>query len=501
MRRLPDRIVALAAGALAAATLAAPLSARAFEVPGDSVAVHGRAQMGLEMDEGSTGFPWNDVSRSPLANSRVMLDLAAGTARWGRVYLKGAGTWRNFDSADSNVLFQFEQGDYVWSHGAPLTLRLFANERRYFTGELSAPLLDDDRIARYDHHGGLRAHGRAGAHVSWTGEGALLDDGSPDPRRVARLAVGARSRTVQATVSYLSDVQSPDSALDHAILKGEVTAFYRRATVIVAYEQSGFEDHALFVPSGRFDWSHYVGGNFTASMPASGAAFGEARLADIPFRGWGQFDLVTRYRATGPDYVDDLGSSAPGVVDQTSGVFFRHRERALDARVVYHEIVRSRLQSLRVERLEADVRAVLASGYDAFLRGAVGHRQSNGVPRENDNFIHAALARRESRWEAGVHAMVRDIQDGTFTTRYAFDGRVNWTATTAIYGRVVSSGSDGGGDAAYLRLEFRPVDHVFATLGYGRAAIGDGPYLLEDPDIGPTGAAESVYTITVRGDF
>lgn len=71
----------------------------------------------------------------------------------------------------------------------------------------------------------------------------------------------------------------------------------------------------------------------------------------------------------------------------------------------------------------------------------------------------------------------------------------------SIYGRVIANEEAASSDAVFCRLELRPVDYVFATIGYGRSYIGDGPYVVEDLDVGPSGATESVYTITIRGDF
>jgi hypothetical protein len=103
--------------------------------------------------------------------------------------------------------------------------------------------------------------------------------------------------------------------------------------------------------------------------------------------------------------------------------------------------------------------------------------------------------------EAGVHVMAEDIDGREFERRFAVEARVNWTANLSVYGRLVSSDEATGNDAVFWRVELRPASHVFATFEYGRRTIGDGPYVLEEDGLAPEGKLESVYAITVRGDF
>jgi hypothetical protein len=135
------------------------------------------------------------------------------------------------------------------------------------------------------------------------------------------------------------------------------------------------------------------------------------------------------------------------------------------------------------------------------LRGAVGFSEDARAHRHNENFVHAAVDRSMKKLAAGVHAMVKDIDDGEFEQRFAMEARLNWSANVSLYGRMVTSDRAGSNDAAFWRLEMRPADHVFVTFGYGRGAIGDAPYVVEDSDITTTGDAESVYAFAVRGDF
>ena len=56
-------------------------------------------------------------------------------------------------------------------------------------------------------------------------------------------------------------------------------------------------------------------------------------------------------------------------------------------------------------------------------------------------------------------------------------------------------------ETIFARLEYRPSNRIFLTFGYGWSFVGDGPFLLEDPDFNLSGQESAVYTVTVRGDF
>jgi hypothetical protein len=477
-------------------------SAGAIELPERvPVDLHGRVETVVEVDEQSAPFSWNDASRSPFARSRLMAGALAGSDRLGFLYLKGSASWKRFDTSDDRVPFEFDQGDYVWSRS--YVVRIFANERRYFTSSLGPTLLDDDVLERYGAHGGVRADGRVRGRLSWSVLGALLDDESDQPRRVGYASARWHGAHAQGALSYLSDVQKDErySDEDHAVVKGEVAGFYRKLTGILSYEQSGFDDRPLFLPRGGFDWDGYVGSNFTETMPQAGAAFAELRVRELPFRRWGRIDAVHRYQSTGSEFVDDLASRTPGEVSSTTGLYFQHRDLALDARVLYAKRVRWHYTNSRQEQIRAHAHAFLKNGSELLLRGAVGYREDDRAHRTNENFVHAALRRSMQKVEVGVHAMVKDIDEGEFDRRFGLETRVNWSARVSMYGRLVANEEAASNDAEYVRLELRPTGHVFVTVAYGRSYIGDAPYLLEDDDIGATGDAEDVYTITVRGDF
>jgi hypothetical protein len=45
----------------------------------------------------------------------------------------------------------------------------------------------------------------------------------------------------------------------------------------------------------------------------------------------------------------------------------------------------------------------------------------------------------------------------------------------------------------HARFEYRPTPRLFLTAGYGRPEFGDGPFVLEDPDLSTIGRSDPVY--------
>jgi hypothetical protein len=498
MRRLRSIFVAVLVTAAAG-------NSGAFELPEGMADVHGRLESVVEIDPDAEPFSGNFASRSYRARSRLMSSVEAAAPnreQFGRLYLKGVARWSEADT-DGDVEFKLDQGDYLWRRRGSVThaVRVFGNERRYFTYSLSPPILDDDAVAAYENHGGIRVDGSSGIGLSWSALGGLLDDGSDDARGLGFAALRWRGAGVQASASYLSH-QAPAGAEDYrGVVKGEIAGLYRRATVVLAYQQAGADESFFFLPRTAFDWDGYVGGNFSESLPADADAFGEIRVRDVAFRDRVRVDFFHRYRATGSRFAPALSGGVPGVVANTTGLFFSHRELALDGRLVYRTRVRSALINQTTEHLEAYARAVLTDGTEVYLRGAAGYRETPGGGRSDDHFVHAAWKRSMRRLEAGVHLMVIDDGGGELERRFALETRMNWSASIALYGRVIAADEAGSRGAAYCRLEVRPAGHVFATLAYGRGFVGDGPYVLEDPDIDAAGDIEPVYTFSVRGDF
>ena len=483
-----------------AIALIVPASVPAFELPPETVDLHGRVNAVVVMDDRGGTFDGDVSSRSPLARTRFMSSLDAGTDRFGRLFLKGSARWNDADG-DGTVHFDFEQGSARWQYrgGAPHHLRAFVNERRYFTRATAPALLDDDVMDDYENHGGVRVDGGYGTRWSWTALGGAVDDGSDDLRGFGYAAVDWRSHYAQGALSYLA---REDPGGEHAAtLRGEVAGIYHRATLVVAYENTGIDDRAVFAPDLSFDWDGYRGGNFAESLPSTGAAFAEARLRGIAVRDRAHLDLFHRYHAVGPGFDATLSGATPGTVSNTTGLYLRHHTLALDGRIVYRKRVRWELDSRSSEAIETQARAFLKNGSEVVVRGVVGHRDEPGDVRTNDNFVHGALRRSMRKLDAGVHVMVKNIDDGDYERRFGVEARMNWSANIALYGRLIAADDEGSDDAVYCRLELRPARHVFATVGWGLAYVGDGPYLIEDDDIGGGGSVESVLTVTVRGDF
>jgi len=308
-------------------------SARAFDVPPDSIVrVGGRFDYRLEAAREAAPFPWNYSSRGVADMSRLMFELGAGGRRYGELYLKAAAEWNAPRTESGEVVLGFEQGDYLWRRGRPglagpatpaaqavraYEFRLFANERRYFTGELSNALLDDDVVSRKDHHYGLRHDGRSGS-VQWTALGAMLGNRWEEADGLLYLR-GARSgRRIGFSVAYVAESTARDSIANCAVVKAELSAAYKRFSAILSWEQSGVSDQAIFLPSGSFDWDRFDGDNLSSAMSDGAAASAELRLFRVPMRDWGHWSLVYRYQTVGSDYANELGALRRAEVSSTS---------------------------------------------------------------------------------------------------------------------------------------------------------------------------------------
>jgi hypothetical protein len=160
----------------------------------------------------------------------------------------------------------------------------------------------------------------------------------------------------------------------------------------------------------------------------------------------------------------------------------------VDGRLVYRRWTRTRYDDKKYDNLEASLRGMLHNGVDMFLRGMYGTMDDEGHTYGRKIY-------------SGVHLMYGELSSGPLGTRLGVAARFNFTAAVALYGRVITGEEVTGSDAVFWRLEMRPTDWMFATVGYGRRYIGDNPFFLEDPDIGRRASTEAVYFITVRGDF
>jgi hypothetical protein len=475
-------------------------AAHGFEVRESwPIDIGGRLQSEVRVDRGSAPLSWDFTSRAPTDRTRLMLDLSAGTERYGMLYIKGDGTWHFSEGSAENVPFSFNQGDYLWGRSGEtwdFAGRAFADERRYFTGEHGGVVLFDDRVDQYEDFYGARFDGDVRA-FRWSLLGSGLDDGTSGTRGIGYGRAGWEGNHVQVSASYLYDVPARDSLGHHQIAKAEVAGFYKRATAVVSYESSRIDG----VTNDLSGWGDWNGSNYTEAMPANSATFAEFRLAGMPAPSWGRVDFIARYRAVGQAFYNDLGRDRPGAVTSRAGLYLEHRKQAINGRLVYR---RDRVEvpgGQDREWMEGSVRTLFTNNVDAFVRGAFGRRRDAVEDDRNQGFLHGGFRRNLRKFTGGLYAMGLRGAGGNLSLRYGAEMRVNISASSAFYGRLIQNQAAASNDAIYMRFEFRPVLHIFAVFSYGRDWIGDDPYLLEDRDITGSGSADNVYTISVRGDF
>ncbi len=443
-----------------------------------------RRDQQLSADEATAPWAWDAQSRSPLDQSRFMVDLTAGDARTGVLYAKGAANWNDADDAAGHVAFAIAQGDYLYQMSR-VELRAFGDERRYFTYDLGTALMDDDVVDDFQHRVGVRADGGT-ERVGGTLLVSSLDEGvETQLASYAKARVGWRP--LAAAVSY--QLEDADIARDHAIVKGEVAAFWKRASAIASWEQSGFGS-GVFVPED--------GGT------GSDSEFLELRIARGRIGNAASFAGVYRFRRTDDDYTNNLSSLRAGTSVQHLGLYVSHGQYALDGRVVLFAGENPPQAGVlpREDRgVAASARAFLNDNSEANVRAALVEYDYGGYyDDQTAGVVHASYRRSLQRFMGGIDALVDDIGHDA-VARVGAEMRINWSATSALYLRWITSAAVERADAVYARLEFRPTARTWVTLAYGRATTGDGPYFLEDRDAIPTIDSEDVVTVTVRGDF
>ncbi|HXV12825.1 MAG TPA: hypothetical protein VEC56_01335 [Candidatus Krumholzibacteria bacterium] len=445
-----------------------------------------RLELRLTADEASAPWSWDAQSRSPLDDSRFMVDVTAGDARVGTLYAKGAASWNDDADAGGRVTFALEQGDYLfrWNRAE---VRAFGDERRFFTYDLGAALMDDDVVDDYQHRIGVRADGGT-QRIGGTLLVSSLDQGS-DTQLVSYAKLRTGWRPLAAALSYR--VQD-DDATDLAIAKGEVAGFWKRATVVASYEQSGVGS-GVFVPDG--DWDSF-GSGYAAAAPENSATFVEARLARSRIGSSAVLSGVYRYALAGAAYANGLASLPAGTELHRLGLYLSHRRYALDGRLVLFDAD----HAYDERGVAASARAFLKDNSEMNLRAKIVDATRDDGEERTTGSAHAIYRRSLQRFMGGIDALVDDI-GADAVTAVGVETRINWSATSALYLRWIASGAVERSDAVYARLEFRPTARTWVTFAYGRAVAGDGPYLLEDDDALPTAGTEDVFTIVVRGDF
>jgi hypothetical protein len=463
-----------------------------------------RFEYTMILDDMSDPYPWNATTLSASDRTRLMLDLEVPGEKYGSLYLKGAARWAIVDANDVDKRFRLEQGDYMWRRGAEdndFALRVFANERRYFVYDWVAPLIDDDLAGETQDNRGIRLDASMEGTLDVTGLYTLFGTDTERSKRAAYLKILYSHRLAALSASYLAEDPGAFGPRNRAVFKTELTSAYRRLFGTLSYEQAGFDDSHWFFPGGSFDWSVYDGTNFSAVLPRGGAAFAEVRLNSLPVAKRGGVDLVWRYEAVGEDFTNELGTGSPSGVGQTMGAYFVAKDVSLNARALYHARSRSALESEESDWFEAGVWAALKNGMDCFLRGGAGDIDDASTAGTRKNYIHGAVGHRSTRVSTGLHAMAYDIDTEFSGTRWAWDGKLALNPDWGLLWRFLLNNDFAVGQSAFVRLEYRPTARIYATVGYGRAYLGDDPFVLEDPQIGLLREGSSQYTLTLRGDF
>jgi hypothetical protein len=481
----------LAAGAVLVASATAHAAGVRAPFP---VAV--RARLDVRVLASETAGEWSVTSRAPSDESRFMLDLTAGNAATGVLYVKGASSWSEADDALGRVEFRLAQGDYRYgltgSDSARADARLFGDERRFFTHEMGAPVVEDDVVDDFEHRLGGRFDARLGdARVTyWM---AALDDGG-ERRSNQYASLRLASAPVFAGVSYLHD--APDAGENHAVAKAELAGHYRRATAIASFEASASGDGAPFPST---EWDGFDAGDYSGTSPSNAASYFELRARRLRLGEVHLFDAAYAYQAIGADYVNDLTRRVPGSVVHRAWVDWAHRHYALDARLSAHRAEETVLASRERSGIDLTARARMADNAEWLVRGGI-ERVELAAGDETGGFTHVAYTRELREFLGGIHALVEDVGVDARVAAGA-EVRFNWSATGAVSGRWIVSDDFGGSDAVWVRVEFRPTRRAWLTLAYGRETRGDDAYFLEDRDALPAEDAGGVVTLSVRGDL
>jgi hypothetical protein len=494
--------------AVLAACLFAPAvpaaSAAGEEARFGPIDLGGRFEYEMRYDDTRDPYAWNASTHSVTNRSRLMLDLDLPTARYGSLYLKGAASWEAVGADDVRKRFLFEQGDYFFARTTEalgLGVRVFANERRFSVYDWTTPLVSDDSRAANGENGGARIDADIRGRIGITALYSVLAGDFDDAPRIAYAKARYDAGRAVFSASYLSEDRGVYGAQNHAVFKAELAGAYRRLFAAVSYAQSGYDDSHVFFPGGSFDWGAYDGTNFSSILPPGGAALAEIRLASLRATKRGSIDLVWKYDALREEFSSDAGGAGAPGVGQTAGAYFTARNVSLNASALFHTRTRSSVEHEETDWFDAGVWAALKNGMECFARGGAGDIDGGPVPLVRESFVHAGLRHRAKRATAGVYAMVYDVGAETAGERYAWDGKLMLNPSWGLHWRFLFAKDLAASRSALVRIEYRPNDRVYATLGYGEPDIGDDPFALEDRDLGLMRGGASRYTISLRGDF
>ncbi|MEJ2720845.1 MAG: hypothetical protein P8181_06845 [bacterium] len=468
------------------------------------IAFGGRFEYRLLLDEQSRPYPWNASTHAATDRSRFMVDFKALGTRYGDLYLKGAAYWGLVGRDDTEKRFRFDQGDYLWERNlgrVDYSLRLFANERRFFVSDMIAPLIDNDLAGETGGNGGARFDAAAGGGWEFSGLYSMLSDDTDNAPSVSYLRAALTRRLGTVSVSYFIEDPGSRGIDNHAVAKAEIVTGYKRAFVVLSYQQSGYKESGWFFPGGSWDWDAYDGTNFSSVLPAGGAAFGEARLTSLRWAGVGSFRLVWRYEAVREDFVNRLGLAGTSRTGHTGGVYFAAEKVSLTGRLRYLKNRRSVFDTEEDDALEASAWAALKNQMECFLRAGLGRIDDGFVYDTKKNYIHGAVRYRDKRFLTGVHIMWKDLDTVYSERRFAWDGKLAVNPDWGFHWRFILRRNYDIGQSALFRLEYRPNNRLFAYLGYGRDYCGDAPFLLEDADVALTRAPAGHWIVMLRGDF
>jgi hypothetical protein len=456
----------------------------------------------LNAEHAAEPFRWNLGTSTPLNRSRLMLDLEADLGKLGAVYLKGASGWENSETFVDRSVFQWEQGHYSFERSEKgLALRgvLFKGERRFFTGDMADPLLYDDSIDDMGDNLG------AVVDVSWRGRLGLrtiasrVGEESDEAARILYLRSTAALDPFDFSLSYLYE-ETPGEEAARAVFKTELTWFYKRASFILSYRQSGRGDERLFFPRGSFHFDRFLGDNFSLVLPLSGAFYAEARLDSIPLGSAAVLDFIPRYFAVKGDFHDDLGMRSREGVGYSLAAYVHARDVFLDGKLEAGRVVRTVSENEETEFLEAELRGGLKGGIDYVFRGGT-RSTTDRLDESRSNRVLGAVSFHSKNMRNGIHFMARDIDTDYFSKNFAWDSRIVLNPEFAFDIRMVLTQRASVDDAVFMRVEFRPTQHIYAYFSFGRAYLGDSPFLLEDSDLAVMGYDSKSYTLSIRGDF
>ncbi len=489
---------ALSLGAILLAVVAGSSYAIKWEAI-EPVVIGGRFQYVTSRADESVPFPWNTTTQSSQDLTRLMLDLNADS-RYGDLYLKGSAVWNRTRPSQIQKRFLFDQGDYLWAQtleNVDYSLRLFANERRFITYDMIAPLLLDDLVASGQDNLGVRVDTRIRRDVGITALYSSLGDRRERLRDIGYVKADYIGRPAIASLSYLLDHPGGVVKENRATFKLETAASYKQAYAILSYQQTGVSERDVFLPDGG---SNSTGGGLRSSLPKGAALFAEVRLTSVRVPKAGRLKFVYDYASIGDEFFNDLGLARGAQETNRLAGFFEASTVDLNARLVYARGERFYFEDKRIDRWDAAVWGRFANGMDFRVRGHVTDTRTPEFEDEG-NFINVGVEKQVNKVRSGINVMWKDIDTIFSDTRFAWDGKLALSPNWGLYWRFILSESFDVGQTLFTRLAYRPNDRIFVIFAYGRKVIGDGPFILEDQDVELSRFDTAQYTILLRGDF